>query len=86
MLIAHGHTLICPSAVMRRRLQVPQKWSDILLMNPKDPICPGMRYDRAVSFKESDAFVASGYFATICCSRSAEGTILAESHLFPFGT
>lgn len=36
-------TLIFPSAVILNRLQVWQKWSDMLLMKPKEPLKPGTR-------------------------------------------
>lgn len=34
-------TLRLPSAVMRNRLQEPQKWSDMEVMNPIWPLKPG---------------------------------------------
>jgi hypothetical protein len=76
-------TLICPSAVKRSRLQLLQKWSDILEMKPNVPLKPGIFHVRAVSFGSSVSRVTAGCSARILDSSSDEGTIFAWSHLFP---
>jgi len=70
---------------MRRRLQVPQKWSDMLLINPKLPIYPGIDHDRAVSFNSSEIRNKSGWHLEIRACNSEEGTIFSLSHLLPIG-
>lgn len=56
-------TFICPSAVNLKRLHVAQKWSDMLEIKPKTPLCPGTFQDLAVSFNSSETRVTVGWRA-----------------------
>lgn len=80
---SNRQTLICPSAVILSRLQLAQKWSDMLLMKPIVPVYPGIFHERAVSFSSSGARPNVGWAFDMRKRSSEEGNILALSHLFP---
>jgi hypothetical protein len=72
------HTLMFPSAVSRRRLQLPQKCSVIDVMKPTWPLPPGTPHALDVSFglSRDPRRQKSGKRALITSSISAYGTSL----------
>eukprot|EP01139_Manchomonas_bermudensis_P015710 Amastigsp_a510871_44.p2 type:complete len:315 gc:universal Amastigsp_a510871_44:1083-139(-) len=77
------HTLSAPSARSRTREHVPQKCSDIDVMNPIFPLKPGTAYAFDVSFGESWSRLSAPNRCSMRSSSSVYGTNFESLHLLP---